>query len=145
MPDNLLISDGIALASLCVALAALWLSYLAIIRGNKNGSASSLIALHEALRQGWMRFLSANDDDARRHEFADLMNILEIACALEFDKTFVGKSREILTEYLSEIFDILMGNKEAKERIENLKGTSTNMKYVQWYMRKRMKTRQSSN
>lgn len=137
MPDSIITSDGIALTSLGVALAALWLSYLAIIRGNKNGSAASLIALNEGFRQGWERFLAAEGDDARRHQFADLMNLLEIACALEFDKALVGKPREILTEYLSEVFGILNGNGEAKELVEGLIGAPTNMKYVQRYIRER--------
>lgn len=139
MLDCITTSDRIALVSLGVALAALWVSYLAIIRGNKNGSASSLIALNEGFRQGWERFLTAEGDDARRHQFADLMNLLEIACALEFDKALAGKPREILTEYLSEVFDILNGNEEAKELIGGLIGAPNNMKYVQQYTRERKK------
>lgn len=135
------LSDRIALGSLIVALVALFVSYLAIVRGNKNGSAASLITLNEAFRQAWERFLGAEGDDLRKHQFAELVNLLEIACALEFDKALVGKPRELLTEYLSDVFDMLNENEMARRLIAELISGPSTMKYVRKFIERRKKMR----
>lgn len=135
MQDGL---DPVALASLAVSVVALAVAYHAIARGDKNSSAASLISLNEAFREAWGRYLSATDD-AKQYEFAELANLLEIACAAHLDRAFKGNSGEILGEYLTSVFALLSDNPDAKSRLRLLIDTPTTFKYVRQYMRKHCK------
>lgn len=130
-----IVLDPMALASLLVSVVALGVGYYAITRGDKNGSSASLIALTEALRQAWGRFLLAEGEAHRHHEFADLANLLEIACALELDRAFKGKPREILHEYLESVITMLSQDEDARNRLGLLKGRETTFKYISEYFR----------
>lgn len=90
----------LAAAGITVAAVGLFFTWHGIRRGNHNSSAASLIAINEAWRQGWERYLSAVDEPAKHQQFAELLNIIEISCALQVRKVFTGVSRELLTAYL---------------------------------------------
>lgn len=126
-------SDSI---SLFISVVAVIISWFAIVRANKGASASSLIAIYEAFRDSWTRFIEASDDDRRSHEFAELLNWIELACALDADKAFTGKPRELLREYLSDVFGIIYGNDFAKSKLEELSHSPTTFKYLKRFKKK---------
>jgi hypothetical protein len=126
-------ADYVTLAGVVVGTAALIFTAYSVRRGNKNSSAASLIALNEGLRQAWERFLSASDEATKEHQFADLLNTLEIASALCVKRVLVGVSRELLSEYLSDVMDIFDHNEDAKRRAEALVLSETTFKYLVQY------------
>jgi hypothetical protein len=93
-----------------------------------------LIALNEGFRQGWERFLTASNEPARQHQFAELLNALEIACALSIRRVFVGVARELLAEYLADVMRLLDTNDDAKQRIEALVHSETTFRYLVLYL-----------
>jgi hypothetical protein len=119
-----------------VAVGGVWLTGYGVYRGNRNSSAASLIALNEAWRQAWERYLLAEGDVAKQHQFAELLNILEIACALKIKRVLTGPSREILTEYLDGVLTLLKSSNDAKDRLGNLIHAPTTFKYIGQYLRR---------
>jgi hypothetical protein len=91
------------------------------------------------LRQGWDRFLRAQDEPAKLHQFAELSNVIEIACALCVKKVFIGIPRELLTEYLDDVMRLLDANDDAKGRLETLIHSETTFKYIVRYLKMRRK------
>jgi hypothetical protein len=141
---DLQLTDGLTLVGVVVAALALTFTAHGIHRGNQNSSAASLIALNEGLRQAWGRFLTATGEENKQHQFADLLNTMEIACALCVKGVFVGVSRELLSEYLADVMDIFDSDEDAKRRAEALVHSETTFKYLVLYrstVRKRSKRR----
>jgi hypothetical protein len=138
------LTDGLTLVGVVVAALALTFTAYGIHRGNQNSSAGFLIALNEGLRQAWARFLTATGEENKQHQFAELLNTLEIACALCVNGVFVGVSRELLSEYLADAMDIFDSDQDAKRRAEALVHSETTFKYLVLYrstVRKRSKRR----
>jgi hypothetical protein len=136
------LTDWLTVVGVLVAAVALVFTAYGIRRGNQNSSAASLIALNEGLRQAWERFLTASDEQKKQHQFAELLNTLEIACALCVKGVFVGVSRELLAEYLFDIMEIFDSDEDAKRRAEALIHSETTFKYLVIYrstVRKRSK------
>lgn len=131
--------DWISLAGFIVTVIGLGFAGWGIRLGNQNSSAASLLAFNEAVRGGWERFLSADDEDKKSHHFAELANLLEIACAFQVKGIFVGVSRELLTEYLDDVLKLLNGNADAKQRLEKLSHSDTTFKYLKSYQEKQKK------
>jgi hypothetical protein len=130
--------DWLTLCGDLVAGIGLAFAWHGIHRGNQNASAASLIALNETLRQGWERYFAAHDG-AKLHQFAELANTLEIACALCVKRVFVGVSRELLTEYLDEVMNLLNGSEDARQRLIDLLRSPTTFKYLRLYVGGRRK------
>jgi hypothetical protein len=138
------LTNWATLVGVVVAALALVFTAYGIHRSNQNSSAAALIALNEGLRQAWKRFLTVTDEQNKQHEFAELLNSLEIACALCVKGVFVGVSRELLTEYLSDVIDLFDANEDAKRRAEALIHSKTTFKYLALYrstVRKRLTRR----
>jgi hypothetical protein len=98
-----------------------------------------LIALDEAFRQGWERFLypKPDEDDVKRdYLFAELLNTMEIACGLDHDKVFIGAPRELLSDYLDDIFLLINNNAYAIKTAEGLIHSKTTFKYLGIYLYK---------
>ena len=136
------LSDWLAIGGLAVAAIGLGFTAYGIHRGNQNASASSLIVLNDLLRERWEWFLHADTEAKKQHSFAELMNALEIACAISMKGVFVGVSRELLTEYLDGVLTLLDDNDDARGRAKALVDTETTFKYVIAYLtafRKRRK------
>ena len=100
------ISDLIAAASLVVAAAALGISIYAIARANKTTSAATLVTLNEGFRQAFERYLGSPSLE----NLAELLNLLEIACAIYLERSVAGNSRILLGEYIKSVVSILAGN-----------------------------------
>jgi hypothetical protein len=127
-------SDLIASAALAVALAALGVSWYGIRRSNKTTSAATLVTLNEGFRQAWDRFLSDNVQD-REYELAELMNLLEVACAAHEEGSITGNSRTLLFDYLDRVLRALIRNPYANEQIGSLLQSKDTYKFVRRFLK----------
>lgn len=138
------LSDEIAIASCALALVAVVIAIYAIRRGNKNSSVATLVTLNDGYRQAWQRFLAAKGDQ-REYEFSELMNLLEVGCAIDAEKSLVGVSREIAREYLTHALQLLDAHEEARRLTMAASHDPTTFKYVRrfrasWHYRRAGRT-----
>ena len=122
--------DPIAGASIFISLLALIVAVFAIYKGNRNSSVATLVTLIEASRQAWQRFLSAETDEIKWYELADLMNLLELASAILNEKSFAGVSKDLLSDYLNEAVFLLRNNQYAETAIERMFSTPTTFEHI---------------
>jgi hypothetical protein len=106
--DKIAVASGAA--SFVVSLAALGLALYALYRSNRNTSASTLVALNVAFRASWWSFLNATKDEDKQFELAELLNLVEIACAICQENSLAGNSRDLMRAYLNTILNILINN-----------------------------------
>lgn len=124
---------GTLVALILTAIALIFTGQQLLI-GRRSASATALISLNESFRQAWLHFLKATEDDARQHAFADVMNLLEISCAVFEDKLFVGRSGKLLENYLCHIFILIRDSDDARQRIEKLLLTPLTFQHVVVYL-----------
>jgi len=129
-------SDWIALASGAISFIALGIAIYAVRKGNRNSSAATLVTLNDGFRQAWLRFLNAKDEQTMQAEFSELMNLIEIACAIYLEKSLSGVSRELAREYLEGILNLIKSNADARSRIEAMRHSPTTFKYIRKFRRK---------
>ena len=127
-------SDLIASVALAVALAALGVSWYGIRRANRTTSAATLVTLNEGFRQAWERFL-ADDIQDRDYELAELMNLLEIACAAHGEGSITGNSHTLLFDYLNRVLRALIHNSYANEQIGLLLQSKDTYKFVRRFLK----------
>lgn len=125
---------AVAFLGLILAIVAIGVSVVAVRRSDRNASASTLVALYEGLRGAWERYLDEGDDGRRAFQFAELINLIELACAVVVDGAVHGAARELLEEYLAEVLLILVEDAEACERIAALRGQPNTFKYLRRFM-----------
>jgi hypothetical protein len=132
-------NDQIALCSLVVAGLALVVSLIVALytvwRSDKTASAGMLITLHDGLQRGWGRFLYAAED-RKSYEFADLINLMEISCAMYLDRSLTGKPRKLMRDYLIECLKLLAGNSDARARFQILASTPTTFSEIREFERR---------
>jgi hypothetical protein len=117
-------------ASLFISLLALCVAGYAIYKGNRNSSVATLVTLFEASRQAWQRFLSAETEDIKWYELAELMNLLEIASAILNEKSFAGASKDLLRDYLNEVVSLLRNDQYASSAIERMFSAPTTFEHI---------------
>lgn len=108
------------LVALILNVVAIAFAVIQLKAGQRASSAASLISLHESFRQAWLQFTRASNNLEEQHAFADIMNLLEIACASFGDKSFSGKSGSVLESYLCHIFSLIGQSKEAADRLDGM-------------------------
>lgn len=118
------------LASLGVALVALFIAIAAMKRSDRNASGATLVTLYESFREGWQRFQNEEDHDRCRYEMADLMNTFEIACAIYLDGSIHGHSRELLEEYLCDTLSKFAADEGAVECIRAMIDGPSTFKFL---------------
>lgn len=127
-------SDAIASASLLVAFVALLVAWYAIGRANKTTSAATLVALNEGFRNGWVRYVSANEE-LKTPELAELLNLLEIACALFQEGSVSGNSAGLLREYLNGALRILAADVATSARIGALLQDTSTFSFIRRFLK----------
>ena len=100
-------SDWIAAASLAVSIVALFVSWFAIWRSNRTTSAATFVSLNEGFRQAWTRFFDASPQ-TKSYELAELLNLLEIGCAIYLEGSLSGNARKLTLEYLRNVLQHLV-------------------------------------
>ncbi|MBN8968585.1 MAG: hypothetical protein J0G95_09005 [Rhizobiales bacterium] len=91
----------------------------------RAGSAGSVIALNDSLRDCWKHFTNSSDSIQRTYAFADLANALELACAAYHDEVFFGRTADILENYLLRVFRLIEKNDDARKMMAELIQTNT--------------------
>lgn len=104
--------------SLVASIAALWFAWYGIRRANRTSSAATLVTLNESFRQGWIRYLEASDQAENNYQLAELLNLLEIACAVFLENSLTGNSKKLMLDYLNRSIKIIEDNKEAYNYLE---------------------------
>lgn len=117
-------------AALLASAVALIVAVIALRRSDRNASAATLVSLYEALRSAWGRYLQAKKPAQSEFEFAELVNLIELACSIYLDKAVHGAAREMLEEYLLEVLEILRSDDGARNRIASLMERPNTFKYL---------------
>jgi hypothetical protein len=136
-------SDWIAAASLGVALAALMISWYAIVRANKTTSAATLVALNEGFRQAWERCLQLRPTEQQAeltYQLAELLNLLEIACGVYLERSVSGNSRQLLVEYLNGVLSLLIKNPSFSNQIPQLLQTEKTFIFIKRFIKEKPKS-----
>jgi len=124
----------VALASLIVSAASIILAWYAICRSNKNSSAATLVTLYEGFRQAWQRFLDAKDDSERQYQLSELMNLAELTCAIQSERSFVGGSRELVQDYVQMSLSLLVDNEYVRKQIPAMFHSPETFKYIRRFL-----------
>lgn len=111
--------DFISYATLIVSVAAFAVALYAIWRANNTASASTYVALNEALREAWSRFFKAQKEE-KEAALADLLNLFEIACAIRLEGSLSGNSGILISQYLNDILRKLVTNPYTRENVKPL-------------------------
>ena len=81
------------------------------------------------------RASSAADRQHRREfEFAELANLIELACAVYLDAGVHGAAREMLEEYLIEVLEILRDDDAARKQLAGLMERPSTFKYLKRFL-----------
>ena len=107
-----LVAAPLGLFGLAIAIRALWAA-------RRAGSAAALIALNESFRQAWLQHTLA-PEDRRSYTFSDVMNLLELACAIYKDKLFVARGGRLLRDYLFHVLKLIEQNDDTRPRIQEM-------------------------
>lgn len=98
------LADWAAVATIfSLPVAAGGVLYAAIQTKLSRRAASASVALSasEAFRDAWSNLdAHADDPDAHRASFGDLLNLIEACCAIHRDRLLVGRSGALLDAYL---------------------------------------------
>ena len=133
-PPELALSDLIAVVSSAISLIALAVAVVAIRKSDRNSSAATLVTLNDGFRQAWHRFLPTTEEEERQYEFSELMNLLEIGCAIYLEGSLSGVSRELAEEYFGNTLSLLEAHPEARSRIETMRHSPTTFKYIRKFL-----------
>jgi hypothetical protein len=133
------VGDWIGLFTLLVTIGAVWVAIVTLRRGNKNASVATLVALHEAFREAWQRFRQADSEIDRAWELSDLLNYIEIACGIECEKSLSGVSQTLMTDYLNEIFQILLSNDYINQQIPRMLHAPSTFCYIKRFLHSKPK------
>ena len=100
-----------------LGLIGLLVAILQLRWGRRGASAATVIALNESFRQAWLHYAQVSHE-GKQHAFADIMNLLETACAIEEDKLLVAKGGKLLEDYLCHVLILIQQSDDARQRIE---------------------------
>lgn len=118
-----LVAAPLGLVGLGVAIWTLWAA-------RRAASAAAVIPLNEAFRQAWLHFVKASDDDEKQYAFADILNLLELACAIYQDKLLVAKGGKLLEDYVLHALKLIERNNSLRPTIEQLMVTPLTFKHI---------------
>jgi hypothetical protein len=124
----------LTLFSLLITVLSIAVAWRAIRRSNKNSSAATLVTIYEGFRQAWLRFINIKDDDRGQYELSELMNLVELACAVYEDRSFVGVTKELMRDYLRSSLWLLCDNQAAQERIPVMVDSPDTFKYIRKFL-----------
>jgi hypothetical protein len=141
-----LIGNGIAVA---IALIALFIAIHTLRRGNKNSSVATMIPLNAEIRQMWAKYDDAlasidfkNDEELAALEekiavkLQDLMNVLEIAAAIELEGTLSGVSRVLMRDYLEQMLDMIIRDDYTNAKVSDLLQDETTYIFIRRFLKK---------
>lgn len=129
-------SDVVTITSLGVAFVALVVSWFGIWRANRTTSAATLVTLNEGFRQAWARFFNGPQEE-RHYELAELLNLLEIACAIYLEKSLSGNARTLTFEYLRNILRLLIQDEYTNEHVGPLLQSTDTFIFIREFIKQK--------
>jgi hypothetical protein len=123
------------LVLLVLTVVALRIGAKQLYDGRRAASGGALIALNESFRQAWLQFSNAKDEGKKQYTFSDVMNVLNMACAIFDDKLFVGQGGRLLEDYLCHVFSLIGESDDAKGRIERMITTDKTFEHILRFVR----------
>ena len=128
---------AVALASLAISAFSIVLALRAISRSDKNSSAASLIAIYGGFHEAWRRFLGSKNDGERQYELSELMNLVEIGCAIHSEHSFLGASGELIEDYIQSSLWLLADDPDVRSRVPAMFNSPDTFKYIRRFLRLR--------
>ena len=132
-------SSHINVASLVVAFSALLVAWYAIARANKTTSAATMVALNESFRSAWSRFFQVPDSE-KPIELAELLNVLEIACAVCLEGSLSGNSKMLMSEYLNNILRMLAKDEFTRANVGPLLQDASTFIFIRKFLGEKRRT-----
>ena len=118
------------LASLVVALVALVFSLYALRRSDRTGSAGTLVGVYDSIGQAWSRFLNATTETEQNFELAELLNRLEVACALTLGQGVHGTAKKLLDEYVESSLSMIVLDDAAPMALSRMLDRPTTFEHI---------------
>lgn len=116
--------------SLLIALVALVVSLVALHRSDRTSSAGTLVSVYDSISSAWARFLVAEGDAKQSFELAELLNRLEVACAMSLGGGIHGAAKELLDDYVENSLIEISTDGSALQVIHRFRQRSTTFKYI---------------
>lgn len=142
--------DLIAFWSLIIGVIAVALALFTLRRGNKNSSVASMIPLNAEIRDMWDQYTSSFTSiefntvlELRTLEreialkLEGLMNVLEIAAAIEVEGTLSGISRVLMRDYLRRTLEDIIRNDYTSAKVSDLLQDQNTYVYIRRFLRQR--------
>ncbi len=141
--------DLIAIWSLIGGFTAVLIAILTLRRGNKNSSVASMIPLNAEIRDMWdeyiasftsLDFTTSLELEALEREISTklerLLNVLELAAAIEVEGTLSGVSRVLMRDYLSRMLDIIISDDYTNARVSELLQDDSTFIFIRRFLKK---------
>lgn len=100
---------------------------------NKSTDIASVLIIWERLDQHWVRFRSADTDEAKRFEFGQLVSYYEMACSLFRDRVFTTRATRTLHEHLHEILPAMQRDAAFKSLFDHLQTDQSTFENIRWF------------
>ena len=117
----------IAIIGIFYAARQFWLA-------RKAASVATFLPLLETLSKCW-EALDKADGDARTYRMGEWCNSLEIATAVFRDRMFAGSTRELLRQYLVDIFKLIQDAEPLRAEFSKLVDKPTTFQNIRWFLR----------
>jgi hypothetical protein len=88
-----------------------------------------MVTLNEGFRTAVNRFIEA-PEEKKLQEFAELANLVEIACAIHVEGSLFGVSRELSRNYTERLLELLERDEASLARLEVLINQPDTFKYI---------------
>lgn len=85
--------------------------------------------MNEGLRAAWQRYFSSVNEE-KTYELSELMNALELGCAIYSEHSLSGVSRKIAAEYLCASLSMLEQSDDARAAIAAMRHSPTTFEYT---------------
>ncbi len=88
----------------------------------RRAPAAALLTIQESFRQAWARFVDVPEGaaDRRYATLSEVMNLIEIGCALHEEQIFVGRVAEMFEGYLCDVLALINDSPSAKALVEQM-------------------------
>jgi hypothetical protein len=128
--------------SFLVAIVAAWFVVLqlrhaasALRAQNTSRDMASVLSIWERLDEHWVRFRSADTEEAKRFEFGQLVSYYEMACSMFRDRVFTTRASRTLHEHLHEILPAMQRDPTFMILFEALSTDESTFENIRWFCR----------
>ena len=103
-----------------------------------------MVALNESFRSAWSRFFEACEKQ-KPDELAELLNLLEIACAVCLEGSLSGNSKKLMSEYLDNILSVLAKDVYTRANVGPLLQDDSTFVFIKKFLREKSKSLSVAN